>query len=50
MEGEVGDKDEAVRETGWDPPARDQARAGQGAAGHGSGQGPSLSPTLLLIP
>ena len=32
------------------PPARDQGRAGQGAAGHGSGQGPSLSPTLLLIP
>ena len=48
IEGEVGDRDEAVREPGWDPQL--VTRAGQGATGHGSGQGPSLSPTLLLIP
>ena len=45
---EVRDKDEAVRQAGWDPQL--MTRAGHGAAGHGSGQGPSLSPTLLLIP
>lgn len=36
MEEEVRDKDEAVRETGWDPqplpPARDQGRAGHRGA------------------